>query len=39
MKGQKGNQRCQECGVELVKDGSEFICPECGLVEENCYEW
>jgi predicted RNA-binding Zn-ribbon protein involved in translation (DUF1610 family) len=29
-----GNHKCSDCGVELVRNSMEFICPKCGLVEE-----
>jgi len=34
MKKKNGNgMKCSDCGVELVKNCSEYMCPKCGLVE------
>lgn len=29
-----GNHQCSDCRVNLVKNGTELICPNCGLVEQ-----
>jgi predicted RNA-binding Zn-ribbon protein involved in translation (DUF1610 family) len=33
-KKKENNGRCSDCGVELVRNCSEYMCPKCGLVEE-----
>jgi exosome complex RNA-binding protein Csl4 len=30
----QGNRKCSDCGAELVRNGMELICPECGIVED-----
>jgi uncharacterized Zn finger protein (UPF0148 family) len=29
------NQKCSDCGIQLVRQSEELICPKCGMVEES----
>jgi len=33
----KENHKCTDCGIGLIMDKDEFVCPKCGLVEEFIY--
>jgi len=28
------NKKCSDCGIQLVHQSGEFICPKCGMVED-----
>lgn len=30
----QANKKCLDCGIELVRNSTELVCPDCGLVEE-----